>query len=200
MSALVTSTGAATLWQAARWVQLTSVSLNICKRSLSTMTQSGAVSTPACKSGHLWDRHSSTGAHNHGISSFVCNTCWTPGMQAPTTQCHWPSLATRHGPAAQLTDDCSPADVGQAGQCMPQHLHVRLAAVAAAHEGQQRTDTTAVHHKLAACLAVARAELDCCHCGDDLHTQHHARHTTCLSKTGLSDHCDAQGWCSKVRL
>lgn len=32
---------------------LTSVSLNICRRSLSTITQSGAMSTPACRSGHL---------------------------------------------------------------------------------------------------------------------------------------------------
>lgn len=55
---------------------------------------------------------------------------------------------------------------------MPQHLHMWLAAVAAAHEGQQCADTTAVNHQLAAGLAVARAELNGSHCCDNLQQQH----------------------------
>lgn len=51
---------------------------------------------------------------------------------------------------------------------MAQHLHVWLAAVAAAHEFQQRRHAAVVHHEHAAGLAVARAELDGSHRGDDL--------------------------------
>lgn len=56
---------------------------------------------------------------------------------------------------------------------MAQHFNVRLAAVAAAHELQQRSHATVVHHQLAARLAVAGAELNGSNCSDDLHSKRH---------------------------
>lgn len=69
---------------------------------------------------------------------------------------------------AELQPSSPPAYVGQASKGMAQHLHVWLAAVAAAHELQQRLDALTVNHQLTAGLAVAGAELNGCNSSDHL--------------------------------
>jgi hypothetical protein len=62
----------------------------------------------------------------------------------------------------------SPADICQAAHGMAKHLHMRLAAIAAAHECQQGRHATTVYHQLTAGFAVACAELNSGDCCDDL--------------------------------